>query len=106
MIGNLGQDDDGLEIVAEGEIMRILGDDNNGSRHQRLVLRLSGGQTVLLAHNIDLAPRLDEPQIGALVSFKGVYAWNLEGGVVHMTHLPAHPGDPEGWLRCGGKVVQ
>ena len=45
----------GVQMVGEGVVERVLQDDNDGSRHQRFILRLASGQTLLVAHNIDLA---------------------------------------------------
>lgn len=39
-------------------------DDTNGSRHQRFLLALDAGHTLLVAHNIDLAPRVPELRSG------------------------------------------
>ena len=38
--------------------METLPDDNKGTRHQRFILKLSSGQTLLVAHNIDLADKI------------------------------------------------
>lgn len=62
-----------------------MADDNDGARHQRFILDLRNGQTVLVAHNIDLAERLPLG-IGDRVRFRGVYEWNDLGGLVHWTH--------------------
>jgi Protein of unknown function (DUF3465). len=50
-----------------------LPDDEQGSRHQRFILRLASGRTLLVAHNIDLAPRIDGLQVGDQVAFSGEY---------------------------------
>lgn len=47
----------------------VLGDDNNGSRQQKFILQLQNGLTVLVAHNIDLNPRIDGLQKGDTVGF-------------------------------------
>ena len=47
-----------LQVEGGGEVIRILSDDVDGDRHQRFILRLGSGQTLLVAHNIDLAPRV------------------------------------------------
>jgi len=36
----------------------LLSDDHDGSRHQRVVLQLKNSDTLLVAHNIDLAKRI------------------------------------------------
>ena len=48
----------GQQVQGSGTVSRILADDNGGSRHQRYILRLDSGKTLLVAHNIDLAPRV------------------------------------------------
>src|SRR5688572_10263917 len=47
-----------FQIEGEGTVTRILPDDVDGDRHQRFVLQLNSGQTLLVSHNIDLAPRI------------------------------------------------
>src|SRR5678816_7672 len=75
-------------FVAEGSgtVTRVLSDDNDGSRHQRFIVSLASGQTLLISHNIDLAPRVDALSVGDVVSFRGEYEWNDKGGVIHWTH--------------------
>ena len=48
----------GVQMASDGVVERLLPDDNAGSRHQRFILRLDSGHHVLVAHNIDRAPRL------------------------------------------------
>ena len=74
---------------------KLLADDRQGSRHQRFLLRVDGGPTILVAHNIDLAPRVTSLHEGDAIAFSGEYEWNARGGVVHWTHR-----DPSGrlWL--------
>jgi cold shock CspA family protein len=49
----------GSQMGGEGVVVRVLVDDNDGSRHQRFILRLASGQTLLIAHNIDIANRIE-----------------------------------------------
>ena len=95
--------EDGISVQGSGEVVRILRDDTRGSRHQKFILRLSSGQTVLIAHNIDLAPRINGLKIGDSVSFQGIYEWNPQGGVVHWTHHDPSQHHPGGWLEIGGR---
>ncbi len=85
---------------------RILPDDNDGSRHQRFILRLDSGRTLLVAHNIDLAPRIPALQKGDTVAFHGVYEWNENGGVIHWTHRDPVGQHQPGWLRHDGRTFQ
>jgi len=95
-------------FVAEGEgtVKRILPDDNDGSRHQRFIVQLASGQTLLIAHNIDLAPRIEGLAVGDEVTFKGEYEWNDNGGVVHWTHLDPAATHEAGWILHEGKTYQ
>ena len=47
-----------LEVEGRGHVVRVLADDRQGARHQRFIVRLASGQTLLIAHNIDVAPRV------------------------------------------------
>jgi molybdopterin converting factor small subunit len=75
-----------VQVKRTGKVIRILSDDNQGSRHQKIILKLSSGNTILIAHNIDLAPRINSISNGDTVQFYGEYEWNNKGGVVHWTH--------------------
>jgi len=96
----------GVQVTGEGVVARILPDDSDGSRHQRFILNLAPGQTLLIAHNIDIAPRLAPLKPGDLVAFKGVYEWNAKGGTVHWTHRDPNGRRPGGWLQLGNQIVQ
>lgn len=93
----------GVQVTGRGRVTRILPDDNDGSRHQRFVLELASGQTLLVAHNIDLARRLSELREGDTVAFSGEYEWNEQGGVLHWTHHDPAGTHPGGWLEHRGK---
>ena len=95
-----------VQVEGRGTVDRILRDDTNGSRHQRFILRLASGQTVLVAHNIDLAPRIDGLQVGDTVRFYGEYEWNARGGVIHWTHHDPQGRHPDGWLEHQGRRYQ
>lgn len=92
-----------VQVEGSGVVERLLPDDNDGSRHQRFILRLPHGQTLLVAHNIDLAPRIESLQVGDEVRFFGEYEWNDKGGVVHWTHHDPKRLHVDGWLEHRGK---
>jgi hypothetical protein len=95
-----------LQVKGSGIVIRILNDDNKGSRHQKFILKLSSGQTVLIAHNIDLAPRINSISKGDQVQFYGEYEWNKKGGVVHWTHHDPKGRHVGGWLKHNGTTYQ
>ena len=92
-----------VPVEAEGRVVNVLPDDLDGSRHQRFLLDTGAGHTVLVAHNIDLAPRIDGLRLGDSVGFKGEYVWNAKGGVVHWTHRDPDGRHPGGWLLHQGR---
>lgn len=86
-------------------VVKVLRDDNEGSRHQKFLIKISKDLRVKVAHNIDLAPRLPI-RAGDLVEYRGKYIWTDLGGVLHWTHHdPRRPGKG-GWLRHEGKVYE
>lgn len=96
----------GVQVAGHGVVTRLLADDVDGSRHQRFIVRLAHGQTVLIAHNIDLAPRIESLKVGDEVSFFGTYEWNDKGGVVHWTHHDPRGEHVAGWIEHRGQRYQ
>ena len=92
-----------LQVTGEGLVEKVLKDDTKGSAHQRIILRVGPGQTVLIAHNIDLAPRVANIKKGDRLEFYGEYEWNNKGGVVHWTHRDPNRKHIDGWLLHDGK---
>jgi predicted small secreted protein len=96
----------GAQVEDEGVVTRVLSDDLEGQRHQRFILRLDSGQTVLVAHNIGIAPRVEGLKPGDSVKFSGEYEWNAQGGVIHWTHHDPGGHHRAGWLQHGGETYQ
>ena len=95
-----------LQVEGEGTVIKILPDDLVGSRHQRFIVRLDSGQTLLIAHNIDLAPRIDSLRRGDKVFFHGQYEWNPKGGTIHWTHHDPSGHHIPGWIKHNGIKYQ
>lgn len=93
-----GKRDDGEWVENTGFVCRIIPDDRHGARHQRFVVEIPGGQSLLIAHNIDVAKRVPVG-LGDRVRFRGIYEFNDRGGIVHWTHRDPHGGDDNGWVR-------
>lgn len=92
----------GVWVEGSGVVSRLLSDDEEGDRHQRFILRLATGRTLLVSHNIDLAPRLASLDEEDTVMFRGRYEWNEQGGVLHWTHHDPQGNLDGGWLEAGG----
>ena len=94
------------QVRGVGTVIRVLSDDNDGSRHQRFILRIPSGESLLIAHNIDLAPRVPGLNVGDTVAFYGEYEWNDRGGVIHWTHHDPRGRHVGGWVEHDGRRYQ
>ncbi|MEE8110228.1 MAG: DUF3465 domain-containing protein [bacterium] len=94
----------GVFLIAEGRVARILKDDRKGIPHQRFILRLESGLTLLVVHNTAVAQRVPV-RLGDRLRVRGEYRWNAKGGLLHFTHRPTgrsrgRPGvGLGGWVR-------
>lgn len=95
-----------VTVDAAGVVSRILPDDREGERHQRFIVRLPSGSTVLIAHNIDIAPRIEGLRTGAPIAFEGEYVWNAQGGVVHWTHHDPSARHKSGFVKYDGRLYR
>jgi len=94
------------QMCGSGKVIRLLSDDNQGIRHQRFIIKQSSGNTLLIAHNIDLAPRINSLRKGGVVKFCGEYENNLKGGVIHWTHHDPSNRHQAGYLEYNGRRYQ
>lgn len=97
--------ENGVWVDGRGTLVKLLPDDHDGDRHQRLLVRLESSDTILIAHNIDVAPRVKADD-GDEITFKGEFVWNERGGVVHWTHHDPKGNRTGGWIKARGKTYQ
>ena len=95
-----------LQVHSAGQVQAVLPDDQQGSAHQKFILKLSTQQTVLVAHNIDLSARLQNLKQGDTVEFYGEYEYSPQGGVIHWTHHDPQKKHVDGWLKYNGQIYQ
>lgn len=93
-------------LSGNGVVKKLLADDNKGARHQKFLVTVNAQQTLLFAHNIDLAPRIDDLQLGDYIEFKGEYVYNPKGGVMHWTHHDPKGEKQGGWLKHNSKTYE
>lgn len=74
-----------VEVTFTAPVYKMLPEDTRGIEHQRFLVSLSNGTTVLVAHNTDLAPMVPIHE-GDSVTLHGEYIWNRRGGIMHYTH--------------------
>jgi len=95
-----------VQITVMATVKKTLSDDNEGSRHQRFLVALPSGNTILVAHNIDLAERVPDLQPGATIELYGEYIWNDRGGVMHWTHHDPSGRHVAGWIKYHNRLYQ
>ena len=95
-----------VPVTGAGTVFRVLTDDRQGDRHQRFLVRLASGQTILITHNIDVAPRVPNLRIGDTIAFEGEYVWNAQGGLVHWTHHDPSGRHKAGRIEYAGRTYQ
>ena len=87
-----------LQVNGKGTATVLLENDTSGTQHQKFIIKLASGQTLLVSHNIDLAPKINSLKIGDAIEFYGEYEWNDEGGLIHWTHIDPSGEHIDGWL--------
>lgn len=94
------------QVLVKADVFKILADDNDGSRHQRFIIRLESNQTILVAHNIDLANRIPNLETGDEIVVYGEFEWNDKGGVIHWTHHDPQNKHLNGYIKYKGELFQ
>ena len=94
------------QVQGSGIVVKVLKDDTKGLKHQKFLLKVSDNITILIAHNLDLAPRVDDIHEGDLIEFKGEYIYTPKGGTVHWTHKDPRGNHQSGWLKHNGKTYE
>lgn len=94
----------GFRVTCSGVVVNKLPDDLADIRHQRFIIKLESGQTLLIVHNIDLAKRVKPLRFGDKVRVRGEYIWNDKGGLIHYTHRDPTGILPSGWIRRKGVI--
>jgi hypothetical protein len=92
-----------IQVILKGRVIKVLSDDTQGDKHQRFLVKISGGHVLLIVHNIDLAPRVAGLKVDTDISFHGEYEWNEKGGVVHWTHHDPRGSHENGWIFYQGQ---
>lgn len=74
-----------IPITATGVVVKLLADDTDSTPHQKFIIEVHSGHTILISHNLLRAYRAPV-KIGDKVEVHGTYVWNRFGGLIHNTH--------------------
>jgi len=83
-------------------VTQVLPDDTVGLQHQKWIVRLSNGKTLLAVYNTDMCPRVPV-QVGDIVSMGGMFIWTDQGGLIHWLHYDPRGNHPNGYVILNGK---
>ncbi len=93
------------EVTGRAVVRKLLKDDVVAPRHQRFLLELTNGTTILVAHNTDVAPKVPIQEGDQLV-IHGAFIANPKGGVIHWTHHSTSPRHEGGYIDFNGGRYQ
>lgn len=94
-----------VEVLFAAKVKKLLADDTQGLPHQRFLLELNNGTTVLVAHDTKYAPKVPINP-GDVLVIQGEYVWNKKGGLVHWTHHSDTPRHASGYIEFNGQRYQ
>ncbi len=91
-----------VPLTVTAPVKKMLRYDDRGLPHEKFLLLLSNGSTILVAHNTKMAPYVPI-QEGDVVTVKGEFIWNAKGGLIHWTHHTDTPNHQGGYIEFKGK---
>ncbi len=94
-----------VQVTCTLPVKRMLRPDDKGEKHEKFLLQLSNGSTILVAHNVSRAPSVPV-EAGDIVTVHGEYIWNNKGGVIHWTHASDTPRHEGGYIDFKGQRYQ
>ena len=93
------------EITVQAYVKKLLAPDTEGLPHQKFLIQLSNGSTILIAHDLKMAPSVPIKE-SDIVRIHGEYIWNKLGGLIHWTHHTDTPRHEGGWIDLNGVRYQ
>ncbi|CAN5587272.1 hypothetical protein BH11CYA1_BH11CYA1_24920 [soil metagenome] len=94
-----------VELTVTAPIEKLLREEDYREPHQRFLLALSNGTSVLVANDLEYGT-FAPVQAGNIVRIKGEYIWNERGGVLHWTHKSDEPRHESGYIDFNGMRYQ
>ncbi len=94
------------QVEGTGEVVVILGECPEATDCQKFMLRLESGKFMLIEHNTNAAPSVENLELGDEVSFFGEYTYDIDGDVIRWTHKDAKSRHVAGWIKHKGRLYQ
>ena len=96
-----------VEVTADATVVQVLPDRTGSSgAHEQFIVRLTSGDlTLLVEHNLSIAPRAPVA-VGDHVIVHGEYIWNAQGGLIHFTHHDPEGRHEGGFIQDNGTVYE
>ncbi len=91
-----------VPLTVTAPVKKMLKYDDRGLPHEKFLLGLSNGTTILVAHNTKMAPYVPI-QAGDVVTVHGEFIWNAKGGLIHWTHHTDTQSHEGGYIDFNGK---
>jgi hypothetical protein len=87
--------------VKNAHVTQVLPDDLIGSKHQKWIVQLEDGSSLLCVYNSDMGDRIPV-QVGQTMSLGGQYIWDRGGGLIHWLHADPQHRRPDGYVLLNG----
>ncbi len=94
-----------VEVIVKAKVYKMLSYDLYGLPHERFLIKLNNNSTVLIAHDLKMAPCVPL-KANDDVTIKGEYIWNNLGGVIHWTHHTDTAFHVGGYILFNNKTYQ
>lgn len=101
-----------VPVTIQGRVTKILTDDTGDTPHQRFIVEVHSGHTILIAHNLQRAYRVPI-NLSDRIEVHGSYVWNKYGGILHNTHHYAGEcvgskctPHEDGWINYAGQKIE
>jgi hypothetical protein len=96
-----------VEVTADATVVQVLPDRVSATgTHEQFIIRLTSGDlTLLVEHNLSIAPRAPVA-VGDHVIVHGEYIWNTQGGLIHFTHHDPDGRHEGGFIQENGTTYQ
>lgn len=84
-------------------VVETLPDDRQGLQHQKFVVQLTSGATMLAVYNLDMEGCTYIPvKKGDRVAMGGEFKWTSQGALLHWLHYDPSQRRPDGYVQLNG----